>query len=91
MEKTHGRKFSYGTVVQMCVARNRRRRSAQNYSGVAHVTTRRARKGFELRYNPDSHWSAALYCGLDVIQYTDGDDKLILNRDDLSVFFGWMP
>ena len=73
-------------VVQMCVARNRRCRSAQNYTTVAQVTTRRARKGFELRYNLDSHWSAALYRGLDVIQYTDGNDKLVLNRDDLSVF-----
>ena len=27
-----------------------------------------------------------LYRGLDVIQYTDGNDKLVLNRDDLSVF-----
>lgn len=86
LEETYGRKFSYGTVVQMCVARNRRRRSAQNYKAIAQVTTRRARKGFELRYNPDSHWSAALYCGLDVIQYTDGNDKLNLNRDDLSIF-----
>jgi hypothetical protein len=86
LEKTYGRKFAYGTVVQMCVARNRRRRSAQNYTAVAQVTTRRARKGFELRYNPDSHWSAALYRGLDVIQYTDSNDKLVLNRDDLSIF-----
>ena len=86
LEKTYGRKFAYGTVVQMCVARNRHRRPAQNYTTVAQVTTRRARKGFELRYNPDSHWSAALYRGLDVIQYTDGSDKLVLNRDDLSVF-----
>ena len=48
LEKTYGRKFAYGTVVRMCVARNRRRRSAQNYTTVAQVTTRRARKGFEL-------------------------------------------
>ena len=70
----------------MCVARNRRRRSDQNYTAVAQVTTRRARKGFELCYNPDSHWSATLYRGFDAIQYTDGNDKLVLNRDDLSVF-----
>lgn len=35
-------KFSYGTIVQLCVARNQRRRY---YKGVAKVTTQRARKG----------------------------------------------
>ncbi len=36
-------------------ARNNRRLSS------AKITTRRARKGFCLKYNPDSHWSAALH------------------------------
>ena len=57
------RKFAYGTVVELCIARNRRRRSAHRYKGVAKITSRRARKGFQLRYNPDNHWSAALYRG----------------------------
>ena len=55
LEEVYKRSFSYGTVVQMCVARNKRRRSSKRYSGVAKVTTRRARKGFNLRYNPDAH------------------------------------
>lgn len=79
-------KLSYGTVVQLCVARNKRRRSSSNYKGVAKVTTRRARKGFELKYNPDKHWSAALYRGLNVIQHTDGTDITNINRDDASGF-----
>ena len=42
LQEVYKRKFSYGTVVQLCVARNRRRRSAANYRGVAKVTCRRA-------------------------------------------------
>ena len=79
-------KFSYGTVVQMCVARNKHRRSSSNYKAVANVTTRRARKGFELQYNPDKHWSAALYQGLNLIEYTNGSDITNINRDDASGF-----
>ena len=78
--------FGYGSIVQLCVARNRRRRSDNNYRGVAKVTCRRARKGFDFKFNPDCHWSCALYRGLDYIQYMTGVDKVILNRDDLSVF-----
>lgn len=52
LQETYGHKFSYGTVIQLCVARNHRHRSAKNYRGVARVTSRRARKGFELRYKP---------------------------------------
>ena len=76
-------KFSYGTVIQLCVARNKRRRSAANYKGVAQVTSRRARKGFCLKYNPDKHWSAALYRGLNLI---DGAEITNVNRDDASGF-----
>lgn len=79
-------KFSYGTIVQLCVARNKRRRSAKNYKGVAKVTTRRARKGFELKFNPDKHWSSALYRNLNFIQYADGTDIMNINRDDASGF-----
>lgn len=43
--------FSYGTVVQLCVARNRHRLSAKCYKGLAQVTSRRARKGFQLKLN----------------------------------------
>ena len=86
LEETYGRSFSYGTVVQLCIARNRRRRSAARYQGLAQVTTRRARKGFQLRYNPDFHWSNAFYRGLEYIQMTDGTNIINVNRDDASGF-----
>lgn len=82
----YNRHFSYGSVVQLCVARNRRRRSAQRYIGVAKITSRRARKGFQLKFNPDSHWSATLYRGLNVLQYTDGRSIINVNRDDAAGF-----
>lgn len=50
------------------------------------VTTRRARKGFTLKYNPDAHWSAAFYRGLNMIQLKDGPDICLINRDDASGF-----
>ena len=50
------------------------------------VTTRRARKGFTLRYNPDSHWSAAFYRGLNSIQLRNGRDICFVNRDDAAGF-----
>ena len=86
LEDRYGRTFSYGTVVELCVARNKRRKSSQRYKGVAKVTSRRARKGFTLRYNPDTHWSAALYRGLNSLQFTDGKDIVNINRDDASGF-----
>jgi len=86
LETKYGCHFSYGTVVELCVARKKRRTSSQRYKGVAKVTSRRARKGFILRYNPDSHWSSALYRSLKSIQYTDGKNVLNINRDDASGF-----
>ncbi len=80
-EKYHTR-ISYGTVVQLCVVRNKRRISAKRYRGLAKVTCRRARKGFTVKLNPDSHYCSALYRNLDYIQLQNGNDKLILNRDD---------
>ena len=50
------------------------------------MTTRRARKGFTLKYNPDAHWSAAFYKGLNGIQLVDGRDMCLINRDDASGF-----
>ena len=47
LQQLYGHHFLYGTVVQLCVARNKRRKSASNYRGLARVT-RRARKGFTL-------------------------------------------
>ena len=86
LQEKYSYKISYSTVVQLCVARNRHCHSAVNYKGVANVTTRRARKGFRLKYNPEKHWSCALYRGLNFIQYTDGSDILNINRDGASGF-----
>ena len=78
LQLTYGRIFSYGSVVQLCVARNKRRKSAIRYSGMANVVQRRAWKGFTLKYNPDVHWSAALYRSLDELQYTDENNIHLL-------------
>ena len=86
LSKVYGRNFSYGTTVELCIPRNKRRSSAKRYKAVAKVTTRRARKGFNIRYNPDSHWSTAFYKGLNKLQYVDGRDMLNINRDDAAGF-----
>ena len=84
--KTFGRNFAYGTIVELCVARNKRRKSTKRYKGLAKVTSRRARKRFMLKFNPDTHWSAALYTGLNYIQYKDGHNIVNINRDDAAGF-----
>ena len=38
LEQVYQRKFGYGAVVQLCVARNKRRLSANQYKGLAKVT-----------------------------------------------------
>ena len=86
LQGEYGCSFGYGTIVQLCVARNKRRCSALRYKGAAQVTTRRARRGFALRFNPDKHWSSALYRGLNYLQYADGQDILNVNRDDAAGF-----
>ena len=55
LHKTYGQTFSYGTIVQLCIARNKRHRASRNYLGVTKVTSRRAPKGFQLWYNLDAH------------------------------------
>ena len=85
LKEKYNHNFSYGTVIQLCVPRNRRR-SAKRYKGVAMVTSRRARKGFNLRLNLDDHWSAAFYKGLNQLQYVDGTDMINMNRDDSTGF-----
>ena len=72
-------------MVELCVARNRRR-SAHCCKGIAKITSRQARKGFQLRYNPDNHWSAALYQNLNFLEYTDGRNIVNVYCDD-AVFF----
>jgi len=86
LENKYKRTFAYGTVVQLCIARNKRRRSALRYQGVAKVVHKRARKGFNIRFNPDQHWSAAFYSALNIIQYTDGTNIMNLGRDDQAGF-----
>ena len=39
-----------------------------------------------LKYNPDAHWSAAFYKGLNSIQLVDGQDMCLINRDVASGF-----
>lgn len=75
-------KFAYGTVVELCVATNKRRKPSIRYRGLARVKCRRARKGFTMKYNLDQHWSAAFHRGLDALQLNDGTDILNINRDD---------
>ena len=86
LENKYNTKFSYRAIVQLSVVRNKRRRSRERYWGAANITCRRARKGFNVRLNVDSHWSAAFYKGLDRIQLEDGRDKTIVNRDDAAGF-----
>ena len=86
LEEKYNTTFGYGTIVQLSVVKNKRRFHAKGYKGVAHITCRRARKGFSLRFNPDAHWSCSLYKGLDKIQLQDGTDKCVLNRDDAAGF-----
>lgn len=86
LETVYKRHFSYGTVIELCVARNKRRRSAARDRGFAKVTSRRTRKGFTPKYNPDTHWSAAFYKGMNQLQYIDGCNMLNENRDDATGF-----
>lgn len=86
LERKYQRKFSYGAIVQLSVVRNKRRRSSKRYWGAAQITCRRARKGFNVKLNPDAHWSSSFYKGLDKIQFEDGKDKCIINRDDAAGF-----
>lgn len=86
LEQKYKRTFSYGSVVQLSVVKNKRRKSAKRYWGAANVKCKRARKGFNVRLNIDAHWSAAFYKGLKKIQLEDGRDKCIINRDDAAGF-----
>ena len=57
LQKAYKRKFGCRSVVQLCVARNKRKQSAKCYKAVANVICRRARKGFMLQFNPEQYWS----------------------------------
>ena len=68
------------------MARNKRGKAAGHYKGLAKVTCRCTRKGFMLKFNPDAHWSAAFYAGLNYLQYKDGCNIVNANRDDAAGF-----
>ena len=86
LEDKYKTTFSYGTIVQLCCARNKKRQSAKRYWGAAKLVSRRARKGFNVKLNVDAHWSCSFYKNLDFIQLKDGLNKVILNRDDAAGF-----
>ena len=71
-------------MVQLCVARNKRQRSAKCYRGVAKVTTRGAWKGF----NISQILTGLVHFTRDLIniQYKDGRYITIINHDDASGF-----
>jgi len=50
LQEVYNCHFSCGTVVQLCVARNKRRMSAKRYQSVAKVTSQHCRKGFTLKF-----------------------------------------
>ena len=82
LEKKYGVRFGYGTIVQLCFVKNKRRLSTKRYFGVAKIVSRRARKGFTIMLNVNAHWS----CSLDYLQLKDCRDKVVLHRDDASGF-----
>lgn len=85
LKEHYARHFSYGTVVQLCVSRHKRRISSKRYKGVANVKYQRARKCFSIKYNPDYKWSRSLYKVLNQLQ-SDGKHIMLLNRDDQAGF-----
>lgn len=85
LSEHYGEHFSYGTVLQLCVPRNKRCVSSKRYKAVANVKYQRARKGFSLKFNPDTKWSRSFYKCLDHLQ-NDGTHLLLLNRDDQAGF-----
>lgn len=39
-----------------------------------------------MKLNPDDHWSATFYKGLNQLQYINGTDMININRDDSTGF-----
>jgi hypothetical protein len=85
LSEHYGENISYGTVVQLCVPRNRRRISAKQYRGVVNVWYQRSKKGFDLKYSPNVKWSCSLYKCLGRLQ-KDGQHILLLNHNDQAGF-----
>ena len=72
-------------MVQLCIPRNKQRLSSKRYKGAANIKYQKARKGFNLKFNPDIKWSHSLYKCLDKLQ-KDRQHILLLNRDDQAGF-----
>lgn len=79
--------LSLSTVKRICVARNKRHRSRTWYTGQLAAVCRRPRKGFDVKFNPDKHYSSAMYCMLDFLQLRHDETRaVIINRDDQAGF-----
>ncbi|KAK6183598.1 hypothetical protein SNE40_011046 [Patella caerulea] len=78
--------ISHGTMVELCVPRNGRHKNSSRYKSVAHVVSKRARKGFDIKVNVDEKWSNSLYSSLNAMQLENHDNIFYLNRDDASGF-----
>lgn len=85
LESHYHRNFSIGTVVQLCAKRHRRHRSSLRYKQVANIRYLRAWKGWNIKLNPDAHWSRSMYRLLDVLQ-KNTEDSVIVGRDDQAGF-----
>lgn len=81
LEEVYGRRFSIGTVVELCTPRHKRRRCSLRYKGAAKIKYQRAWKGFNNKLNPDDHWSRAMYRLLDQLQLKN-PKAMLLGRDD---------
>lgn len=77
---------SHGTMVELCVPRNRRHRSSSRYKSVANVVSKRARNGFDIELNIDEKWSNSLYASLNALQLQEHSNALYLYRDDAARF-----
>lgn len=85
LQHKYNTKIGYGTIrPNVCCLQQKL--SAKRYKGEAKVTCRRARKGFNVKFNPDAHYSSAMHKILDKVQLIDGSDTIVLNRDDQTGF-----
>lgn len=82
LQDKYNTKFSYGTIVQLCCARNKILLSAKQYWGAASIVSRKARKGFNVKLNVDTHWSCSFNKTLDFVQLKNGLDRVVLNQQD---------
>ena len=58
--KEIGEPISHGTLVELCVPRNKRSRSSLRYKSAANIVSKRACKGFDIKVNRDEKWSKSL-------------------------------